>query len=71
MGLTTLGPDMLIYDEGEVYSCPVDHMNSVLAQNFQNDEEGKGYMEDWISHKEFEDLYYDAMACKPFYLDEE
>ena len=46
--LTTLAPDMMIYDEGNVYSCPVDHMNGVLAKKYEEknggrDDEGKGY----------------------------
>lgn len=46
MLLTTLAPDMLIYDEGNVYSCPVDHMDNELAslyENELNDDEGKAY----------------------------
>ena len=42
--LTTFAPDMLIYDEGNVYSCPVDHMNEVLASKYaETDDEGKEY----------------------------
>ena len=55
--LTTLAPDMMIYDEGNVYSCPVDHMNGVLAKKYEAengkgvDDEGKGYQIDPISHR--------------------
>ena len=67
---------MMIYDEGNVYSCPVDHMNGVLAQRYEaehggRDDEGKGYQIDPISHREFEDMFYDPMECRPFYQDEE
>lgn len=31
LGATTLEADMLIYDIGNVYSCPYDHMIKALA----------------------------------------
>ena len=37
--LSTFATDMLIYDEGNVYSCPVD---SLISPN-GNDDEGKAY----------------------------
>ena len=30
--LTTFASDMLIYDEGNVYSCPAEHLNSHLEK---------------------------------------
>ena len=68
--VSSFASDMLIYDEGAVYSCPVDHLNGRLAEHFENelnDDEGKAYQIDPISHKKFEDMFYDPMACKPFY----
>lgn len=41
--LTAFSADMLIYDEGNVYSCPVDHLNSYLTARIENDDEGKYY----------------------------
>ncbi len=44
--LTAFGSDMLIYDEGNVYSCPVDHLNGKIAAHIEqdlNDDEGKFY----------------------------
>ena len=38
MVLTAFTSDMLIYDEGNVYSCPVDHLNEVLANNHAEDD---------------------------------
>ena len=31
MVLTAFSSDMLIYDEGNVYSCPVDHLDEKIA----------------------------------------
>lgn len=64
---------MFIYDIGNVYSCPYDHTIKSMAHKMDvtNDDEGKGYKTDWISHRKFEDRYYDPMACRPFYQDRE
>ena len=44
MVMTTFASDMLIYDEGNVYSCPVDHMNEILASKYAEvEDEGKEY----------------------------
>ena len=66
MILTSFAPDMLIYDEGNVYSCPSDYLKDGLADQVEIDE-GKAYQIDPISHQQFEDLFYDPMACQPFY----
>ena len=72
--LAAFASDMLIYDEGNVYSCPVDHLNGKMAGHLGkdlNDDEGKAYQIDPISHKKFEDMFYDPVACRPFYQDKE
>ena len=70
--MTAFTSDMLIYDEGNVYSCPVDHLDEKLAAKYaETDDEGKGYQIDPISHQQFEDMFYDPMACKPFYQNNE
>ena len=69
---TTFASDMMIYDEGNIYSCPVDYMNEALASKYAtSDDEGKAYQIDKISHKQFEDMFYDPMECRPFYQDDE
>ena len=68
--VSSFASDMLIYDEGDVYSCPVDHINSKLAEHFEvklDDDEGKRFRVDPISHEKYEDMFYDPMACQPFY----
>ena len=35
MILSSFAPDMLIYDEGNVYSCPADHINNELSGKVQ------------------------------------
>lgn len=71
MVLTTFAPDMMIYDEGNVYSCPGDYMNDAIASKYaKSDDEGKAYQIDPISHKQFEDMFYDPMECRPFYQDD-
>ena len=70
MVLTSFAPDMLIYDEGDVYSCPSDYLQNELSKKVQENE-GKAYQIDPISHKQFEDMFYDPMACKPFYQNNE
>ena len=49
MILTSFAPDMLIYDEGNVYSCPSDYLKDGLADQVEIDE-GKAYQIDPISH---------------------
>ena len=68
MVLTSFAPDMLIYDEGDVYSCPSDYLQNELSKKVQENE-GKAYQIDPISHNQFEDMFYDPMACRPFYQD--
>lgn len=68
--MTAFAEDMLIYDEGNVYSCSIDHLESSLKAEWEKrDDEGKGFQLDPISHKEFEDLFYEPMACPPMYRD--
>ena len=51
MVLTTFSSDMLIYDEGNVYSCPLDHMKKEFADKYPASfDEGKAYQIDPISH---------------------
>ena len=72
MVLTAFSTDMMIYDEGNVYSCPVDHVEKSMAAAYESmhgDDEGKSYSIDPISHKLFEDMVYDPMECRPFYQD--
>ena len=42
MVITSYAPDMLIYDEGNVYSCTADHLNDKLNEKVEQDE-GKAY----------------------------
>ena len=42
MVITAFAPDMLIYDEGNVYSCTADHLNEKLEEKVEQDE-GKAY----------------------------
>lgn len=68
--ISTLSVDMLVYDEGNVYSCPVDSMEDTLARDYEyekGDDEGKAWQLDPISHVQFEDMFYDPMECRPFY----
>lgn len=75
MVLTAFAADMFIYDEGNVYSCPSEHILSKLvgvggedaANEKSVDDQGKSFKIDPISHREFEDWVYDPMACRPFY----
>lgn len=72
--LSSFASDMLIYDEGNVYSCPSEHHNYVLEEvaGYELDfDEGKAYQIDPISHLNYEDMFYDALACRPFYQDSE
>ena len=42
--VSTLSADMLIYDEGNVYSCPVDYMRDTMQKRWEEkhgDDEGK------------------------------
>ena len=74
MVLTSFEADMFIYDEGNVYSCPKDHILSKHAEKYMDmngTEVGKHNQLDPISHKEFEDMVYDPMMCRPFYQDEQ
>ena len=68
--ISTFSVDMLIYDEGNVYSCPVDYLEDSVAKQFEidhADDEGKAWQLDFISHQKYEDLFYDPLECRPFY----
>lgn len=68
--MTTLAQDMMVYDEGNVYSCPADHLNKELGK-LNDVDQGKHFQIDSISHKKFEDMFYDPLACRPFYKDKD
>lgn len=36
-----------------------------------DDNQGKHFQIDMISHQKFEDMFYDPVACRPFYKDKE
>lgn len=62
--LSALSVDMLVYDEGNVYSCPVDSIEDTLARQYayeHGDDEGKAWQMDPISHVQFEDMFYDPL----------
>lgn len=41
---SSFSADMLIYDEGNVYSCPVDYLQKSLPQKYEmTDDEGKSW----------------------------
>ena len=67
--LTSFAHDMLIYDEGSVYSCPAEHLKDTLDE--YNDDQGKNFQIDMISHQKFEDMFYDPLECRPFYKDKD
>lgn len=51
--VSSFSVDMLVYDEGNVYSCPVDAIEDTLAREYeyeQGDDEGKAWQLDPISH---------------------
>ena len=72
--LTSFSVDMFIYNEGNVYSCPKELIISNLIDEHEDThgrDSGRHYQLDPISHREFEDMVYDPMMCRPFYQDEE
>ena len=64
--------DMLHYDEGDVYSCPLDFVQSGLDsyEVKQMENQGEGYVVDRLTSTQTEDPFYDPMECVPFYLNE-
>lgn len=64
--------DMLHYDEGDVYSCPLSLVQDELDSFTVNelDDSGKGFVVDRLTTRQTEDPFYDPMLCVPFYTNE-